>query len=71
MGIYSEYLNKNFNFEDMSAERKLQLKRIATLRGDRDILVYASDIQNRQNAPVSIDFSDIQPFKDQISNLKS
>lgn len=69
MGIYSEYLNKNFNFEDMSAERKLQLKRIATLRGDRDILVYASDIQNRQNAPVSIDFSDIQPFKDQISNL--
>jgi predicted RNA-binding Zn-ribbon protein involved in translation (DUF1610 family) len=71
MGIYSEYLNKNLSFEDLTAERKVQLKRISQLRGNRDILVYASDIQNRQNAPVSIDFSDIQPFKDQISNLGS
>lgn len=70
MGIYSEYLNKNLAFDELSRERKKQLKIISSLRGNRDILVYASDIQNRQNAPISIDFSDIQPFKDQISNLK-
>ncbi|MBW7868722.1 MAG: Clp protease ClpP [Brumimicrobium sp.] len=70
MGVYSEYLSKGFTFDQLNIERKIQLKKIAQIRGGRDILVYASDIQNRQGAPVSIDFSDIQPFKDQISNLK-
>lgn len=70
MGIYSDYLNKRFTFDDLIRERKEQLKRISSYRNGRDILVYASDIQNRQNAPISIDFSDIQPFKDQIANLK-
>jgi ribosomal protein S6 len=70
MGIYSEYLNKNLSFDELSNERKNQLKKISSLRGKRDILVYASDLQNRQNAPISIDFSDIQPFKDQIANLE-
>ncbi len=70
MGIYSEYLAKGFTFDQLNAERKTQLKRIQKIRGGRDILVFASDIQNRQGSPVSIDFSDIQPFKDQISNLK-
>ena len=45
------------------------LKIIASLRGNRDIVVYASDITNRSNAPVAIDFSDILPFQDQLSNL--
>jgi hypothetical protein len=70
MGIYSEYLAKNFSFDELNHERKVQLRRIKEIRGGRDIFVYASDIQNRQGSPVSIDFSDIQPFKDQISNLQ-
>jgi hypothetical protein len=69
MGIYSDYLNKGMSFEDLSNARKEQLKIIASLRGNRDIVVYASDITNRSNAPVAIDFSDILPFQDQLSNL--
>jgi ClpP class serine protease len=69
MGIYSDYLNKNMSFEELSVERKNQLKIISKLRGDRDIIVYASDISNKSNAPVAIDFTDILPFQDQLSNL--
>ena len=70
MGIYSAYLDKKMNFEQLNVERKNQLKKIAVLRGGRDIIVYASDITNRINSPVSIDYSDILPFQDQVSNLK-
>jgi ClpP class serine protease len=70
MGIYSDYLNKNMSFEQLTAERKKQLQEISKLRGGRDIIVYASDIINKANAPVAIDFSDILPFQDQLSNLK-
>jgi hypothetical protein len=70
MGIYSDYLNKNMSFDQLTAERKAQLKKIAALRGDRDVIVYASDITNRTNAPVGIDFSDVLPFQDQLANLK-
>ncbi len=69
MGIYSDYLNKNMSFDQLSSERKIQLNRISKLRGDRDIIVYASDINNKVNAPVAFDYSDILPFQDQISNL--
>lgn len=68
MGYYSEYLDKHFSFEQITKERKKQLSRISKLRGDRDILVYASDLT--KNAPTSIDYSDILPFQDQLSNLK-
>lgn len=46
MGIYTEYLEKfaSGNFDQLSAERKRQLKRIGELRG-RDVLVFAADIQ--------------------------
>lgn len=70
MGIYGDYLAQNMSFADLTAERKKQLKRIAKLRGDRDILVYASDIVKGAHSPVSIDITDIIPFKDQLSNLK-
>jgi len=70
MGIYSDYLDKKMNFEQLNIERKNQLKKIAALRGGRDIIVYASDITNRINSPVSIDYSDILPFQDQVSTLK-
>jgi len=53
MGIYSEYLAKfsSGNFDELSAERKIQLKRIADLRG-RDVLVFAADI-NKGNQQIS------------------
>lgn len=68
MGVYSEYLDKQFSFDELSKERKKQLKRISDIRG-RDVLVYASNIN--ANAPTSIDYSDILPFSDQLSNLSS
>lgn len=70
MGIYSDYLGKNMSFQDINNERKVQLKNISKLRGDRDVIVYASDLANRANAPVGVDFSDILPFQDQLENLK-
>ncbi len=70
MGIYSEYLNKKFDFQQLTQERKKQLKAISALRGGRDIIVYASDVNNKANAPTGIDFSDILIFQDQLANLK-
>ena len=68
MGVYSEYLDKQFSFDELSDERKNQLKRISKLRG-RDILVYASNVN--ADAPNSIDYSDALPFADQLSNITS
>jgi hypothetical protein len=39
MGIYSDYLNKNMSFEELTAERKNQLRIISKLRDDRDIII--------------------------------
>lgn len=69
MGIYSDYLNRGLNFDQLTKLRKEQLTRISTLRGGRDIIVYASDVENKSGAPVAIDFSDILPFNDQLNNL--
>jgi hypothetical protein len=70
MGIYTEYLERfsSGNFDELAAERKTQLKRISMLRG-RDVLVFAADI-NKNISQISIDYSDILPFTDQLSNLK-
>ena len=68
MGVYSEYLDRQFSFEELTNERKKQLTRISKLRG-RDVLVYASDVNS--NAPNSIDYSDELPFSDQLSNVNS
>jgi ClpP class serine protease len=69
MGIYSEYLDRNFSFQQLTSERKRQLERIAELRGGRDVLVFAANL-NARNAPVSIDYSDLLPIRDQLANLK-
>jgi ATP-dependent protease ClpP protease subunit len=69
MGIYSDYINQRLSFDQISAERKKQLKRISIIR-NRDILVYASD-SNKGNAPISILPPDLLPFKDQLSYLKT
>jgi ClpP class serine protease len=69
VGVYSEYLDKNLDFESLCAERKNQLKRISVLRSGRDILVYAADL-NKSNPAISINYSDVLPFNDQLANLK-
>lgn len=71
MGYYTEYLDKNFSAEQLANERKNQLKRISELRGGRDILVYAADMdrQNSQYAELNIAYSDLISFNDQLSNL--
>lgn len=68
MGYLSEYMNKRFTFEQLSAERKKQLHKIVEKRG-REILVYASD--SKKNAPVSISPEDTLPFRDQLSFIKT
>jgi ClpP class serine protease len=70
MGIYSEYLDRfaSGNANELFAERKKQLKRISEIR-KRDVLVFAADI-NKQIPQIPIDYSDLLPFTDQLSNLK-
>ncbi len=68
MGYYSEYLNSLKNYDAIVKERKKQLKRIAELRGNKNIFTIASDYMQTK-APVNIDFSDLLPIADQIDNL--
>lgn len=67
MGIYSDYLSKNMSFDVLEKERKNWLLKISELRGNRNILVYASAVTKRGD--VSIDESDFMPFLDSISSL--
>lgn len=69
MGAYSEYLERGMNFGQLSEERKLQLRRISALRGGRDVLVFAADL-NKAAAPISITYADILPIQDQLANLQ-
>lgn len=69
MGIYSHYLDQQLTFQQLSNERKKQLKRISQLRGGRDVLVFAADI-NKGQAPISINYGDLLPIGDQLANLK-
>jgi hypothetical protein len=72
MGYYTEYLNRALNAQQLGDERKRQLRRISELRENRDILVYAADIDKANTPPalLSIGYSDLVPFHDQLSNLK-
>ena len=69
MGYFSEYMNRHFTFEELTNERKKWLRKITELRG-RDVLVYASDY-NKGSAPISIGYSDLIPFRDQLSFIKT
>ena len=69
MGIYSEYLDQQLNFQDLTAERKKQLRRISKLRRGRDVLVSAADL-NESKAPISINYNDLLPIRDQLANLR-
>ena len=68
MGIYSEYLNKNLSFDQITAERKAQLNRISRLRDGRDVLVFAADL-TKGNTPNSVNYADLLPINDQLANL--
>ena len=70
MGLYTEYLEKQLDPESLHAERKKQIRRISTLRGNRDVLVYAGDISKAAaGVPVHLDYSDLLPISDQLANL--
>jgi ClpP class serine protease len=68
MGIYADYLNQNLHGNQLVQERKRQLKKISELRDGRAILVFASAL-TKTRAPITIDYDDIVPINDQISNL--
>ncbi len=70
MGFYTEYLDSQIgqNFELLTAERKKLLSKIAELRGGRDVLVFAADL-NKEVPAVSIGYPDLLPISDQIANL--
>ena len=56
------------DFDQLSAERKLLLQKIGEIRGDRDVLVYASDLNSPQ-AQISVAYADLLPINDQLANL--
>ena len=68
MGVYTEYLNMNWDFEQLTAERKRQLRRISKLRDGRDVLVFAADLM--KGIPlISVGYADLLPINDQLANL--
>lgn len=71
MGYYTEYLDRSLDAQQMATERKLQLKQISEIRGGRDVLVYAADMDKPNTPPawLTIAYSDLVPFHDQLSNL--
>jgi ClpP class serine protease len=71
MGFYGEYLNQPLasDFDLLAAERKRQLQAISDLRGGRDVLVFAADL-NKESPLTSIGYVDILPINDQLANLK-
>ena len=68
MGIYSEYLDQQLGFPELTNERKRQLERISQIRG-RDVLVFAADL-NKAQAAIAIHYADLLPISDQLANLK-
>lgn len=70
MGIYSEYLDKKWGANELAAERKRVLARIAELR-NRNVLSYAADInKGRIGAPIDLGYDDLLPINDQLENLQ-
>lgn len=68
MGVYSEYLDRNISFQELTAERKRMLQRISELR-QRDVLSYAADAMKAQlGAPVALSYDDLLPITDQVAN---
>jgi hypothetical protein len=68
MGYYSQYLDRNLSFQQLTEERKAQLRKISELR-KRDILIYAADVMKAGMAPVALAYDDLLPITDQLQNL--
>ena len=68
MGIYSEYLDRSFDWRTLENERKKQLSRISELRDGRAVLAFTSAMTKQADIP--IDYNDRVPIADQISNLE-
>jgi hypothetical protein len=67
VGIYGGFLDRNFSFPDLTAERKKVLGEISRLRDGRDVLVYAADF-SKSAAPIALDYGDLLSIKDQLSS---
>lgn len=57
------------SMEQLTAERKKQLGLISQLRGNRDVLVVAADL-NKMEGQIAINYSDLLAVNDQLSVLK-
>ncbi|MDM5434403.1 Clp protease ClpP [Bacillus hominis] len=68
MGMFTEFLERGFSFEQINSERKKYLQKISELRGGRDIITFAADF-NKGNAPISIVYDDLLSINDQLANL--
>ena len=68
MGIYNEYLDKRWDIRQIHNERKKQLKKISEIR-KRDTFVVAANLSSPSKVPISIDYTDILPLKDQLETL--
>jgi hypothetical protein len=68
VGAYGEYLDRQLDFQALTEERKKQLRRVSELRGGRDVLVFAADL-NKPIPQTSIIYSDLLPIGDQLANL--
>jgi hypothetical protein len=68
MGHYSDYLSNKLGSNEINAERKAQLKKISELRGGRDVLVFAADLQ-KGNAQIQVGYQDLLPVQDLLSDL--
>jgi ClpP class serine protease len=73
VGYYTEYLDRGLSVQQLGDERKAQLARISGLRGCRDVLVYASDLDKPETPPqwLAISYSDLLPIQDQLSTLSN
>lgn len=69
MGIFQEYLNRRLRPDQIEAERKRQLVRIASLR-NTSIMTYAARIgQLPQQVDISVTYEDLLPFKDSLDSI--
>jgi hypothetical protein len=57
MGIFTEYLDQNLDWNSLALKRKEQLSRISKLRGGRAILTFAAAMK-KTDAPIAIDYDD-------------
>ena len=68
MGVFREYLNKEFTQEQLKQERRTYLHKISELL-ECDVLAYAADTNYPDSSQTAIDYGDLLPFVDLIDGL--